>query len=334
MYQKVDVVKWGILGVGDVAEFKSGPPLYQIPNSELVAVMRRTKAKAKDFADRHGVPRYYDNIDALLADSDINAVYIATPPHFHPEHAVKVAASGKHVLLEKPMALSVAACETIIDACKANNVQLMIAYYRRFFPMVKKIKELLDDNVIGRPIRARALHTGYYKPHASGERAWITDPSIGGGGFMMDAGIHRFDLFAYFFGKAVDVSAYADTVHFDFNVDDSSTVIVRFETGLHATAEFNWNVGLPLDEFEICGTDGRIYTRELGKSELIIETTSGIEHFKLPPPSFVHYNLIAHFVESLRSGVQNTLPGEEGIKASSICLAAYESSKSRQVVRL
>ena len=151
---------------------------------------------------------------------------------------------------------------------------------------------------------------------------------------MMDAGIHRFDLFAYFFGKAVDVSAYADTVHFEFDVDDSSTVVIRFENGVHATAEFNWNVGLALDEFEICGTAGRIYTRHLGKDELILESSDGIKKFSVPPPMYVHQYLVEHFVESLQAGHPNALPGEEGMKASQICLAAYEASRCRQTVAL
>ncbi len=334
MYTKLDVVKWGIIGAGDVAEYKSGPPLYQVPNSRLVAVMRRSEDKIKDFARRHGVERYYTNVDDLLADPEVNAVYIATPPHVHPELSIRAAEAGKHILLEKPMALSVEACEQINTACRKHNVQLIIAYYRRFFPLVQQMKTLLDRGAIGRPVRARALHTGFYSPKEDGERAWVTDSSIGGGGFMMDAGIHRFDLFAHFFGQATDVSAFADTVHFDFEVDDSSSVIIRFENGVHASAEFNWNAGLALDEFEILGTEGRIFTQHLGKAELVLESASGREYFKLPPPAFVHHNLIAHFVDALRSGEQNQLPGEEGMKASEICLAAYLSSEERRIVSL
>lgn len=334
MSAKIETVKWGIIGAGDVAEFKCGPPLYQVAHSELVAVMRRDEAKAKDFAQRHGVQRYYTSAEELLADPEVNAVYIATPPHVHLPLAKQAAEAGKHILLEKPMALSVAECEQITAACKENNVQLIIAYYRRYFPMVRMMKKLLDSGAIGRPVRARALHTGYYKPPVDGERSWLTDPAVSGGGFMMDAGIHRFDLFAHFFGKAIDVSAFSDTVHFDFEVDDSSTVIIRFENGVHATAEFNWNVGVALDEFEISGTKGRLYTRHLGKSELVLESDAGREYFKLPPPAFVHNNLVEHFVHALRSGEPNSLPGEEGMKASAICLAAYESSRERKTISM
>ncbi len=334
MQEQIDTVKWGIIGTGDVAEYKGGPPLYQVPDSELVAVMSRREEKVKDFARRHGVDRWYTEVDALLADAEVNAVYIATPPHVHLDVAARAAAAGKHILLEKPMAMTVHECNAINAMCQKHKVQLIVAYYRRFFPIVQKMKELLDAGAIGRPMRGRALHTGYYQPREDGERAWLTSLEIGGGGFMRDAGIHRLDLFAYLFGKAVDVTAYADTVHFDFDVDDSSTVIIRFENGLHATAEFNWNVGLPLDEFEISGTEGRIYTRNLGKGELILESGSGIELFHMPAPAFVHHNLVAHFVEALLSGTPNKLPGEEGMKATEICLAAYESSKLRKTISL
>ena len=328
----IDTVRWGIIGTGDVAEFKGGPPLYRVPNSRLTAVMSRSEAKVKSFAGRHGVDRWYTDATALIEDDEVDAVYIATPPHVHRALAEQAAAAGKHILLEKPMAPTVADCIAINEAVKKNGVQLIVAYYRRFFPVVQKIKALLVEGAIGRPVRARAFHAGYYAPREDGERAWLTDPATAGGGFMMDAGIHRLDLFAHLFGAAKDVTAYADTVHFDFEVDDSSTVIIRFENGVHATAEFNWNIGSPVDEFEVSGTEGRLISRDLGAGELALINSEGAQSFLLPPPEFTHTNLVEHFVECLRSGTTNDLPGEQGMLASEICLAAYASSEQRKTL--
>ena len=329
-----DQINWGIIGTGDVAEHKGGPPLYNVPNSHLVAVMSRQQSKVRSFAERHGVSRIYTDAQALIDDPEVNAVYIATPPHVHRDLSERAAAAGKHVLLEKPMAPTVADCNAIVDACKKHDVQLIVAFYRRFFPVVRKMKELLDGGAIGRPIRARAFHAWQYSPEAIEGRGWLTNPDVAGGGFMMDSGIHRLDLFAYFFGPAQDVSAYTDTVHIDIPVDDTSTVIIRFENGVHATAEFNWNLAIGMDEFEISGTEGRLFSRNLGAGELTLVNKAGSQSFILPPPEYTHLNLVDHFVQCLRAGTPNELPGEEGMRASQLCLAAYEASRGRAFVKV
>ena len=110
-------LRWGILGCGDVAEYKGGPPLYSVDDSELIAVMRRDRAKAESFAERHGAKRFYTDIDDLLSDDELNAIYIATHPYLHCEQTLRVAEAGKHVLCEKPMAMTVEECQRMVDAC-------------------------------------------------------------------------------------------------------------------------------------------------------------------------------------------------------------------------
>ena len=328
-------IRWGIIGSGDVAEYKGGPALYNVDGSKLIAVMSRREEKAKSFAERHGAERYYTSVEALLDDEDVNAVYIATPPDAHAEHVAMAAERGKHILCEKPMAQTVAECEAMIDVCREHGVQLMIAYYRRFFPVVVKMKALLDEHRIGELVRARVELAGFYTPRPDGERAWLTEMGTSGGGFMTDAGTHRLDLFAHFLGDVKEVSAFTDTQTFDFSVDDASSVIMRFEGGVHATGAFNWNIGSPIDEFELCGTEGRILSRNLGRGELAVladgETT---ETFELPAPDITHLGLVEHFVACLQSGTPNALPGEAGMQATRMTEAAYQSSKEGRVVRL
>ncbi|MDX5436908.1 MAG: Gfo/Idh/MocA family oxidoreductase, partial [Pontibacter sp.] len=136
-------VRWGIIGCGDVTEVKSGPAFQKIENSELVAVMRRDSAKAQDYAARHGVPKWYDSAEALIHDPDVDAVYIATPPDSHAAYTLRVAAAGKSVYVEKPMALNYTQCQEMLAACNQANVPLFIAYYRRSQPLFLKVKELL-----------------------------------------------------------------------------------------------------------------------------------------------------------------------------------------------
>jgi predicted dehydrogenase len=138
------MISWGIIGCGSVTELKSGPAFNKVAQSTLHAVMRRDAVKAADYAARHQVPCWYSDAAALINDPAINAVYIATPPKFHEEYAVAALEKGKAVYVEKPVAVSVAACKRMADALKANDGKLVVAHYRRGLPMFLKIKELVQ----------------------------------------------------------------------------------------------------------------------------------------------------------------------------------------------
>jgi 1,5-anhydro-D-fructose reductase (1,5-anhydro-D-mannitol-forming) len=328
-----DEVRWGIIGSGDVAQHKGGPALYNVEGSRLVAVMSRRAEKAADFARRHGAERHYDSVEGQLADEEVNAVYVATPPASHLEITAAAARAGKHVLCEKPMAMSTGECEEMIRPCREGGVRLRIAYYRRFFPVVERMKDLVERGAIVEVVRARAQTANPYAPREGGERAWLKDPSVAGGGFMTDVGVHRLDLLVHFLGLPREVAAFVDTLSLDVAVDDSSSVLMRFENGGHATAEFNWNVGASIDEFELCGTEGRILCRGLDSGQMEVISGDSSESFRLSPPSITHLGLVNHFVRSLLSGGPNRLAGEDGMLATSITEAAHLSSREGRVVR-
>jgi predicted dehydrogenase len=185
----MDKVQWGIIGCGDVTEVKSGPALYKIKGSSLVAVMRRDGKKAEDYAWRHNVPRWYDDADKLINDPDVNAVYIATPPGSHAEYTIRVAAAGKPVYVEKPMARSFAECRQMLAACERAGVPLWVAYYRRGLPNHLKVKELIDSGAIGeiRLVNIRLYYSPDWHPVADSKNLpWRVDPQIAGGGFFLD----------------------------------------------------------------------------------------------------------------------------------------------------
>ena len=148
--ENTDEIRWGILGCGDVCEIKSGPAFNKVHQSKLVAVMRRDREKAKDFARRHRVPRYYDNADQLIDDNDINAIYIATPPAFHEAYAIQAMKSGRPVYIEKPVALDSQSCERMLEASHKFGAKVSVAHYRRGLPVFKKIRSLLQAGIIGK----------------------------------------------------------------------------------------------------------------------------------------------------------------------------------------
>ena len=193
----MESIGWGIIGCGDVTEVKSGPAFNKVENSSLVAVMRRNAAKAKDYAQRHGVSKWYTDANDLINDEEVNAIYIATPPAFHEEYAIASIHAGKPVYIEKPMALNYASANMISKIANEKNVKVSVAHYRRGQPLFNKVKELLNENIIG-DVRFAKLE--FYKKQLEKEAltipkvAWRVDPAIAGGGLFHDIAPHQVDL--------------------------------------------------------------------------------------------------------------------------------------------
>src|SRR3954469_21503427 len=192
-------IRWGIIGCGDVTEVKSGPGFQKANGSALVAVMRRDLAKAQDYARRHGVPRAYDRADALIADPEVDAVYIATPPSSHLELALRVAGAGKPCLVEKPMTLDRAESVRMVEAFAAAGRPLGAAYYRRALPRFLLVRDCLRDGAIG---QVTSVHVQVTAPLLAGDAAsmWRVDPAVSGGGLFFDLASHTFDLLDFLLG--------------------------------------------------------------------------------------------------------------------------------------
>src|SRR5262245_19286552 len=149
------VLRWGLIGCGDIARRNVAPALRDLPGCDLVAVARARSDRAAEFAREFGARKWYERWQDLVNDSDIDAVYVATPVYLHADQTIAAAERGKHVLCEKPMAMNVEECDRMIDACSANGVRLGIAYYRHFYPAVARIKEIIESGEIGKPAIAQ-----------------------------------------------------------------------------------------------------------------------------------------------------------------------------------
>lgn len=331
-------LRWGIIGCGDVAERKGGPALYGVEGSELVAVMRRDIEKAADFGRRHGAKRWYNKAEDLLKDPEINAVYVATPVVLHRDYTIQAAEAGHHVMCEKPMAMNAAQCREMIAACRDNGVKLMVAYYRRTYPIVQKMRQLLKEGVIGDPMLVRINLTGYYNPRGSQRcsvsPAWRTDPEIAGGGVMFDVGSHRLDVMVYLLGGVEQVVAFVENLHGGYRVEDSAVLSMKLANGMHGVANFNWNVGGKADEFELYGTEGKILARPLDGGHLEVHRGQQVETVELLPPKVTHWGLVESFVQAIRTGAPLICPGEEGMQTSLIMEAALRASSEKTTMHL
>ncbi|EKN70465.1 oxidoreductase [Neobacillus bataviensis LMG 21833] len=298
---KFEKVRWGIIGCGDVTEVKSGPAFQKVKNSELVAVMRRTSELAKDYAERHHIPKWYDDADALINDPDVDAVYIATPPSSHKEYTIKVARAGKPVYVEKPMALNFAECNEMIAACKAARVPLYVAYYRRGLPRFVKIKELLENKAIG---DVRFVSTTQYQKASedvfdSQNLPWRVQPELSGGGLFFDLASHTLDLLDFLLGPIKDVQGFTSNQAGYYSAEDIVTGTYRFESGIHGVGNWCFSAFEDVDVNEIVGSKGKITFSTFGNEPIILTTASGTEEWNFEAPQHVHQPLVETIVADL-----------------------------------
>jgi predicted dehydrogenase len=292
-------VRWGIIGAGAVTERKSGPGLQRADRSSLVAVMRRDGAKAADFARRHGVPRWYDDADALIADPDVDAVYVATPPDSHREYTLRAAAAGKPVYVEKPMARTADECEDMIAACERAGVPLFVAYYRRAMPRFVRVKELLDGGAVG---EVRAVTVRLEKPAGTWEPEdlpWRVRPETSGGGLFVDVGSHTLDLLDHLLGPVETVAGTAVNRAGRYPAEDHVAAAFSFASGVVGTGLWAFEAAADRDEVEIIGTAGSLAFSSFGEEPLLLRTAAGEERIDAPYPEVVQQPLIQTVVDEL-----------------------------------
>lgn len=309
-------IRWGIIGCGDVTEVKSGPAFQKVPQSELVAVMRRNADKAQDYAHRHGVPKWYSNAQDLINDPEVDAVYIATPPGSHMEYTLQVAAAGKPVYVEKPMALNHAQCQQMVEACQTAKVPLFVAYYRRRLPSFLKVKELVNEGAIGeiRFVNIRLYHPA--QPDLTPDNLpWRVKPEEAGGGLFYDLASHQLDFLDYLLGPITSASGQTANQAGLYPAEDLVTAQFTFPNGALGTGTWCFTVSPDqlTDTIEIVGSYGRITFPSFSTAPVVLENKEGRQEFHLPPPPHVQQPFIQTIVEELTG--QGTCPST-GISAA------------------
>lgn len=311
-------VRWGIIGVGDVTEKKSGPGFQQAERSKLVAVMRRSADKASDYAKRHGVATWYDNAQALIHDPNVNAVYIATPPDLHKDYTLQVAAAGKPVYVEKPMARTATECEAMNAACKEAGVPLFVAYYRRAMPRFKKVKALLDAGAIGeiRSVMVRLQHNDMM--NNSNELPWRVQPEVSGGGYFVDMGSHTLDLLDWLFGPVTHVSGVAVNQAGHYPAEDLVAGTFGFATGVHGIGLWCFSAHESLDQVEIVGSKGSLRFSSFDESPLQLTVDEEKTMIEAPYPATVQAPLIQSVVDELTGRGQSPSTGESAFRTAKV----------------
>jgi predicted dehydrogenase len=281
--------------------------------------MRRNRALAEDFARRHGVPRYYDDADALVADPEVDAVYVATPPGTHLEHALRALRAGKPAYVEKPMARNHAECRAMVAAFEEAGVPLFVAYYRRGLAKFRAVHDILASGRIG-PVTGVTYR--YAAPHHAGvERGnppWRLVAEHAGGGLLLDLGSHTLDLLDWWFGPLRDVRGVAANVATPVDVEDSVGMSFVTAGGVPGAAHWSFASDTRTDCIEVLGTDGHVSVPTFGDEPVLLRTRSRTEELPLPNPEHIQQPLVQAIVDALHGGAPPPSTGVTAARTSAV----------------
>ena len=316
-------INWGIIGCGDVTEVKSGPAFNKVPHSKLIGVMRRDAIKAEDYAKRHSVPKWFSNADDLINDSDINAVYIATPPSSHLEYAAAVSKAGKFVYLEKPMTIDLASAITLEKLVKESKGKLCVAHYRRAQPQFIKIKQLIDQHIIG---KVTEVNLQFYRKNISPDKleisryAWRVNSAISGGGLFHDIAPHQLDILYHIFGEVEIANGMSSSDNNLYSAADKVSGNIEFKNGVSFNGEWNFNVGekAQRDYCEILGEKGRIEFSFFDKQDVAVIKNGEEEIFRFDKIIHAQQPMIEKVVNYFLGSGENPSSVEEGVEVMKI----------------
>jgi predicted dehydrogenase len=322
-----------MIGCGDVTERKSGPGFRKATHSELVAVMRRNGALARDYARRQGVARWHDDADAIIHAPDIDAVYIATLTDSHFEYTRRCAAAGKAVYVEKPMTMTHAESLEMIDACRNGGVPLWVAYYRRALPRFLAVRDLLAADAIGdvRMVVSRHLQ----RPPAADQFAggavpWRVNPERSGGGFFFEGACHTFDFLDFLFGPVVDVRALAGNQARAYRPEDIVTATYRFASGVYGSGTWCYTADCDEEYNEIVGARGRIRFSTTTPVPIRIFRGETVEELPVGDPEHVHQPLIQTIVDELNGRGACPSTGESGARTAQVMEAILAEFRGKE----
>jgi 1,5-anhydro-D-fructose reductase (1,5-anhydro-D-mannitol-forming) len=307
-------IRWGIIGCGQVCEVKSAPALMRARGSVVTAVMRRDGAKARAFAKRFGIPAAYDDAAALLADPKVDAVYIATPPHWHKHYTLMAAAAGKPVLVEKPMAMNAGEAEEMVAACAAARMPLFVNHFRRAMPRFIEAKARIDSGVLG---EIRCATVAFSTPGLGcdpGVEEWRLRSDRGGNKFF-DIGCHHLDLLDYLLGPIADARAHLRKQAPEAPSEDLYTASLRFHSGAQAAGAWCYSAGITTDLVEIVGSRGVLAFPVFDfEAPLLLETEELAEEITVVPELYVHLPFIQTVVDMLNGQGESPSTGDTALR--------------------
>ena len=331
-------IKWSIIGAGGIADRRMIPAIMKDENSQLVAVMERTAEKAKTIGEKYGVA-YYTEVEEMLACVDCDAVYIGTPVSCHFEQAMTALRYGKHVFLEKPIAIDGKESRKLVDAFKKAGKQITIGYMMKHHNLHEKVRELIEKDGIGQVNDIRVQFSCWY-PDIPG--AWRQKKSLGGGGAIMDLGVHCIELVEYLLNEEiVEIKSMYSTRTFSYEVEDCGIILFKTKSGVLGHIDVNFNIPDDASEsklevygskgYAVCnGTLGQVETGTLRYLFAPQGDYSAMQNRKVADPETftgggadLYQKQLAMFVETVQSGTPNYFYADRAVHVQELVDKIY-----------
>lgn len=297
------LISWGFIGCGEVAELKSGPAFNDVMGSHVEAVMSRTEARARSYAERHGVNKWYTDAQKLIDDPNVNAIYVATPPSSHATFAIMAMRAGKPVYVEKPLASNYEDCARINRISEDTGVPCFVAYYRRYLPYFQRVKEIINSGQIGQVAYVQVRFTTPPRPEDYQEnKPWRLIPDIAGGGYFYDLAAHQLDLLQDFFGVIVRAHGYKTNRAHLYDAEDTVSASFSFENGLVGSGSwcFVGHESAREDRIEVVGDKGMVSFSVFSYEPIRLVTSDGEQFIEVENPDYVQLPLIKSVIEDLQ----------------------------------
>lgn len=325
---------WGVIGIGNIVNGTIAPALVAQDDCEIVAAVSRDQNRADAFATKFGARHAYTDYDEMLANPDVQAVFIATPNFLHSQQVVAAAQAGKHVLCDKPMATTVADAIASVEACAKAGVKHGINFHNRHLPWVRDTARLVADGAIG-PVATVQVEAG------SGTRSydnWRADPASAGVGTLYNVGVHVMDLLGVVLGaEAIEVMAMFDQPVGEGKVEMQDLVLLKFSNGTRVFAHFNELNPYPQNHIAFYGSTGRIVgvnlTRSRFDGELTLRTADGDRVTPYPSPG-AHRLSVAAFTRAVLDDHQPNASGLDGLRSMVLCEAIVQSAREGRAVKV
>jgi 1,5-anhydro-D-fructose reductase (1,5-anhydro-D-mannitol-forming) len=328
---------WGLIGASDIAKTRMIEAINGDPDSAVVAVMSLSEERAKKYAAENAVPRSYTSVASVLADPEVDIVYISTTNERHKQEVTLAAQSGKHVLCEKPLALTVQDAREMLETCQQAHVVLGTNHHLRNAVTHRALRRLIKEGAIGRPLAARVFHAVYLPPRLQG---WRLDRPEAGGGVIMDITVHDADTLHFALDddaeEVVAISGQQGLAQ--SGLEDAVMGAIRFRSGLLAQFHDAFTIKNARTGFEVHGSDGSLIGEDVMTQEpqgrLFLQREGKREEVDLGP----HENLYAHQVRHFNAAVLGQgkpfATGEDGVRSLAVAMAVLESTKCGERVAI
>ena len=298
-------INWGFIGCGEVTEKKSGPAFAEVEGSSIEAVMSRNANKAQLYAERHNISKWYTDAQELINDPKVNAIYIATPPSSHATFAIMAMKAGKPVYIEKPLAASYEDCARINRISNETGIDCFVAYYRRYLPYFKKVKQIIQSGTIGKVTNVQlrfSVPPRELDYNSNSTKPWRLQPDIAGGGYFYDLAPHQLDTLQELFGIITRAHGYCANVGHLYKAEDTISACFMFENGLPGSASwcFVGHKSAREDCIDVIGEKGMMSFSVFDYKPIRVITSEGTRSVIVPTPPYVQLPIIKSVIEDLQ----------------------------------